>query len=149
MAGVIFKQPTEPPRNDNPPEVLLRSLQMCWWLYRYAETVGSGPQIKLFLLYYDPALSSRLGHSTSLQKGLLGSDLFADREMSKQNNVVVTHELLHTLGATDNYDRASKQPLFPDGYAIPQQLPVLPQRYAEIMAGRIPLTENNAETPPD
>ena len=34
--------------------------------------------------------------------------------------------------------QASKQPLFPDGYAIPQQLPVLPQRYAEIMAGRIP-----------
>ncbi len=148
LAGVIAKQPPEPPRNGNPLEVILWSLQMRWWSYRNAETVGPNPQVKLFLLYFDPALSSRLGHSTGLQKGLLGRvNLFASREMASQNNVVVTHELLHTLGATDKYDRESNQPLYPDGYAIPQQLPVLPQRYAEIMAGRIPLNENKADIP--
>jgi hypothetical protein len=148
FTGVIAKQPPEPPRNGNPLEVILWSLQMRWWSYRNTETIGPGPQVKLFLLYFDPALSSRLGHSTGLQKGLLGRvSLFASREMDSQNNVVVTHELLHTLGATDKYDRANNQPLYPDGYAIPQQLPLLPQRYAEIMAGRIPLNESQADIP--
>ena len=104
--------------------------------------------MKLFLLYFDPARSNRLGHSTGLQKGLLGRvNLFASRDMVSANNVVITHEFLHTLGATDKYDLLNNQPLYPDGYAIPQQVPLLPQRYAEIMAGRIPLTENKAEIP--
>ncbi len=37
------------------------------------------------------------------------------------NQVVVAHELLHTLGATDKYARASGQPLEPDGLGDPQQ----------------------------
>ena len=67
--------------------------------------------------------------------------------MSRQNNVVIAHEFLHTLGATDKYDPATNQPLFPDGYANPDLDPLLPQRFAEIMAGRTPLSRNEAETP--
>jgi len=121
---------------------------MRWWSYRHADTLGANPQVKLFLLYFDPARTGTLGHSTGLQKGLLGRvNLFASREMDKQNNVVIAHEFLHTLGATDKYDLASNQPIYPDGYAIPNQTPLLPQRYAEIMAGRTPITENKAEIP--
>ena len=121
---------------------------MRWWSYRNAETKGPGTQVKIFLLYFDPAKNNRLAHSTGLQKGLIGRvNVFAARDMASQNNVVITHEFLHTLGATDKYDPASNQPMFPAGYAIPEQLPLLPQRFAEIMAGRTPTSQNTAETP--
>ena len=121
---------------------------MRWWSYRNADTKGAGTQVKIFLLYFDPAQTTRLAHSTGLQKGLIGRvNVFASRDMANQNNVVIAHEFLHTLGASDKYDRVTNQPIFPDGYAIPDQVPLLPQRYAEIMAGRTPVTQNSAETP--
>jgi hypothetical protein len=60
---------------------------------------------------------------------------------------VIVHEFLHTLGASDKYDPATNQPIYPQGYAIPDQLPLLPQRFAEIMAGRTPVSQNMAEIP--
>ena len=57
--------------------------------------------------------------------------------MKQQNHVVIAHELLHTVGASDKYDAVSNQPLFPAGYADPEQRPRYPQRRAEIMAGRM------------
>jgi hypothetical protein len=44
--------------------------------------------------------------------------------------------MLHTLGATDKYDFANDAPRFPDGYGDPRQVPLYPQVYAELMAGR-------------
>ena len=121
---------------------------MRWWAWRNTDTIGPGPQVKLFVLYFDPAQSKRLAHSTGLQKGLIGRvNTFAASSMTKQNNVIIAHEFLHTLGATDKYDPATNQPLFPHGYADPDQKPLLPQRFAEIMAGRTPLSETEAETP--
>jgi hypothetical protein len=67
--------------------------------------------------------------------------------MEKQNNVVITHEFLHTLGATDHYDLATDQPVYPDGYADPDLKPLLPQHLAEIMAGRIPMSQSEAVPP--
>ena len=62
---------------------------------------------------------------------------------------MIAHELLHTLGATDKYDPNGSLPLFPDGYADPQASPLLPQKRAEIMAGRIPISDTRAEIPAD
>ena len=148
LGGVIDNRPPAPPRNGNALEVIAWSLNMRWWAYRNTDTVGPGPQVKLFLLYFDPAQSKRLAHSTGLQKGLMGRvNVFATSSMAKQNNVVIAHEFLHTLGATDKYDPATNQPLFPDGYADPDLQPLLPQRFAEIMAGRTALSKTEAETP--
>lgn len=71
---------------------------------------------------------------------------FARREQNEQNNVVITHELLHTLGATDKYD-VNGLPVFPDGFADPEQVPLYPQHAAEIMAGRIARSLDTAEIP--
>lgn len=148
LHGAILNLPPEPPHSANPLEAIWWSLQMRWWSYRNGEMSGPGPQVKLFLLYFDPARYGRLGHSTGLQKGLLGRvNLYASRDMESQNNVVITHEFLHTLGATDKYDLASNLPKYPKGYAIPEQTHRLPQHYAEIMAGRIPVSESQAEIP--
>jgi hypothetical protein len=57
--------------------------------------------------------------------------------------------LLHTVGATDKYDAASNHPVFPDGYAEPDQEPRYPQTAAELMAGRIPISDSEAEIPQD
>lgn len=148
MGGVLEMQPPSPPKQGSSLEVMLWSLKMRWWSYRYADTRGSGPQVKLALLYYDPAATKRLDHSTGLQKGLIGRvNVFASREMAAQNNVVIAHEFLHTLGATDKYDLATNQPLYPEGYAHPEQHPLYPQQFAEIMAGRMPVSESVADIP--
>jgi hypothetical protein len=148
LGGEIASLPPGPPFNGSRLDVMLWSLKMRWWAFRNVETDGPEPQVKMFLLYFDPAQSSRLDHSTGLQKGLLGRvNLFASRDMAQQNNIVITHEFLHTLGATDKYDLHSNQPIYPDGYADPDLEPRLPQRYAEIMAGRTPLAANKTEMP--
>ena len=148
LGGQINVQPPAPPRNGSALEVIIWSLKMRWWAWRNTDTIGPGPQVKLFVLYFDPAQSKRLAHSTGLQKGLIGRvNTFAASSMTKQNNVIIAHEFLHTLGATDKYDPATNQPLFPHGYANPDQKPLLPQRFAEIMAGRTPMSETEAETP--
>jgi hypothetical protein len=148
MGGTIAAQPPAPPRNGSALEVIVWSIQMRWWAWRNADIKGPGPQVKMFLLYFDPALGKRLAHSTGLQKGLIGRvNIFASHDMAKQNNVVIAHEFLHTLGATDKYDPATNQPLFPDGYANSELDPLLPQQFAEIMAGRTPLSKNEAVTP--
>ena len=146
------------PIEDHPPalsarpnvlSVMLWSLRLRLWSWRHADgTQRPQPDIRLFLLYFDPERTPVLGHSVGLQKGLMGVvNVFAERHMNGSNTVVIAHELLHTLGATDKYGPGNNQPRFPDGYAEPDRQPRLPQQYAELMAGRIPLSETTAETP--
>lgn len=107
------------------------------------------PQIALFLLYHDPARAAVLPHSLGLQRGLMGVvHLFATRAQREQNNVVLAHELLHTFGATDKYGD-DDAPSYPEGYAEPALQPRYPQRYAELMAGRIPLGATRQRMPDD
>ncbi|HEY0665044.1 MAG TPA: hypothetical protein VGD24_03170 [Gallionella sp.] len=147
MGGTVESLPPSPPQQGSMLEVILWSLKMRWWAYRNGETAAPGTQVKMFLVYFDPAQTQRMAHSTGLQKGLLGLvNVFASAGMARQNNVVIAHEFLHTLGATDKYD-AANQPRYPDGYAEPDLVPLHPQRFAEIMAGRTPLTQSTAETP--
>ena len=91
----------------------------------------------MFVLYHDPALTPTVPHSLGLSKGLIGVVYaFAAPEMNGENNVVIAHELLHTVGATDKYNLADDLPRFPDGYGDPAQQPLYPQLTAELMAGR-------------
>ncbi len=72
---------------------------------------------------------------------------FSSYRLQEKNTVVITHELLHTLGATDKYDPINNQPAYLDGYAEPDKEPLLPQEEAEIMGGRFPVTENRVKMP--
>ena len=60
---------------------------------------------------------------------------------------VSSHELFHTLGASDKYD-SSGHALFPGGFAEPHRSPLFPQRGAELMARNVPLSPTS-ERPPD
>jgi hypothetical protein len=145
----VTEQPPAPPASRNPFAVALWSIQFRWWAWQATKNQpGATPDIRLFLVYHDPKIRSQVPHSLGMQKGMLGVvHAFADRHMQKQNNVIITHEMLHTLGATDKYSFDSNQPLFPVGYVEPDNTNRYPQRYAEIMGGRIPLSANEAIMP--
>jgi hypothetical protein len=148
LAPEIDKAPPPPPFGGNALRVALWSLQMRYWAWVNAGFGAPKPHVRVFVLYHDPERVTHLSHSLGLQKGLIGVvNAFASEKQAAQNNVVIAHELMHTLGATDKYDLRTNQPAFPDGYADPKRQPLLPQEYAEIMAGRLPLTEDRAEMP--
>ena len=124
------------------------SLRMRWWAWRHDKIAGPKPAVRLFVLFHDPLRNPRVAHSVGLEAGMIGLvNAFAAPEMSGPNNVIIAHELLHTLGARDKYDTATNLPQFPDGYAEPARQPLLPQEFAEIMGGRIPVSKIQADIP--
>ncbi len=124
------------------------SLMLRYWMWRQDSYVGPAPQLRLLAMYYDPQYTAKLSHSFGLEKGRIArANLFASRKMRGSNSVIFLHELLHTLGASDKYLPGTNLPRYPDGYAEPQRLPLYPQRRAEIMGGRIPLSESKAKIP--
>jgi hypothetical protein len=147
----IFEQPPKPPRTANPFKIAYWSLKLRWWSNSITnDPPGADPDIRLFLVYFDPNVSPTLSHSLGLQKGLVGIvNVFSAVEQAETNNFVVAHELLHTLGATDKYGGPSNLPVFPVGYADPNKFPLYPQTQAEIMGGRVALSETQAEIPAD
>jgi len=130
-------------------DTLLWSLKMRW----SASHIDSGsdrpdPDIKLFALYHEESAGAVLDRSTALERGLIAvAELFAGHSSTGANQIVMAHELLHTLGATDKYDLGTNLPIYPHGYANPEAHPLYPQRSAELMAGRVPLDERTAEIP--
>ena len=140
--------PPQPLRHPSAWEAIVWSLQMRYWAWRNDDSPGPRPDVRLFVQYHDPALQASVQHSVGLEKGLIGlANVFASRVDHGGNLMVIAHEMLHTVGATDKYDPATLMPRFPDGYADPDQRPATPQSRAEIMAGRIPLTPERADVP--
>lgn len=148
LGPAISRLPPPPPQNGGIMQAILWSLHFRWWAWRNSPPVSMPADMQLYLLYHDTRQHKALPHSTALYKGRLGMiNVYADAGYENQNAVVITHELLHAVGATDKYDRATNQPLFPYGYAEPDKHPRYPQDFAEIMAGRVPVGENKAEIP--
>lgn len=136
------------PQGGAPWEVLLWSLHLRSWAWWHDTWKGARPDIRLFIQYYDPAQHLSLDHSTGLEKGQIAViKAFASTQYARSNQVVIIHELLHTLGATDKYDPATLLPRYPEGYAEPQAQPRYPQQWAEIMGGRIPMSTTSAAIP--
>ena len=129
-------------------DVILWSLKFRYYAWQQHKRVDGAPSVTLFLNYYDPTQRKELKHSTALENGRIGSvNLFASKKQSEQNKIVLAHELLHAFGATDKYDLASGQPIFPIGYADPNQQPLFPQAKAELMAGHIPTSQTQSKMP--
>ncbi len=137
----------KPPEEQDALKVIWWSLKFRWWAFRHARVQGSGEQVRLFVQYFDP--DTKQSHrSTALREGLIGQvNGFAGAKMRAQNNIVIAHEFLHTLGATDKYEMANNLPVFPEGYGEPARQPLYPQRYAEIMGGRLLLSAQDAVIP--
>jgi hypothetical protein len=148
LAPPVAARPPKPPFGGSRLEIVFWSLGLRYWAWRNDDYQGPKPDVRIFVSYFDPATSSRLAHSTGLQKGLIGVvNAFARPDMDGSNNVIIAHELMHALGATDRYQPGTNRPLYPDGFADPDAVPLYPQSRAEIMAGRIPVSETAAEIP--
>lgn len=148
LAPAIESQP--PPVPDNPSLVanVLWSLQMRYWSWVNDSWDGPAPDIRIYMRLFSPAHGKTLEHSLGLQKGMIGLvNGFASVDYQAQNNFVAMHELMHTLGATDKYDPHTSEPLWPEGYGEPHRQPLLPQRVAEVMGGRIPIQPGYALMP--
>ena len=146
-AGELKEKPPLPPRGGSQLSIMLWSLKLRYWAWEI-DNYPYPEDVQIFVLYFDPEKTKTVAHSLGLQKGLIGIvNAFASKEMKKANHVIIAHELLHTVGAIDKYDPKTNKPLYPIGYAFPEQSPLHPQKKAEIMAGRIAITENKAKQP--
>lgn len=157
--GVPLEDPVEielyPKVAELPPQLEPGTgvLGRLWWslrarYYTWRIAGDTFADIRVFVLYHDPEGTRAVPHSLGLQKGLMGIVYaYADEGADATNGIVVAHEVMHTLGATDKYDPATDQPLFPQGYGDPEAEPRYPQATAEIMAGRIALGPDEAEMP--
>jgi hypothetical protein len=150
LAPEVPANPPMTPQAGNALQIVSWSLRLRYWAWRHDAYNGPAPHIRMFVRYFDPTTTQRLGHSLGLRKGMLGVvNAFSVKRMTATNNVVIAHEMLHTLGATDKYDALTNLPVFPDGYADPGASPRFPQQYAELMGGRLPVSEAKAEIPQD
>jgi len=150
-----FRSRLRPELEDRPPQraasagliaTAVWSLKLRNWAWRVSRHAREPEDVRVFVLYHDPALTPTVPHSLGLTKGLIGVVYaFAAPEMTAENGVVIAHEMLHTVGATDKYNLADDAPRFPEGFGDPGQIPLYPQRNAELMAGRRMLASDRWE----
>lgn len=149
LGDVIQAHPPSPPKDRSAMlQVITWSMKLRYWAYKYTpDSISNENRVRLYVLYHQGSDNQPLQHSLGLQKGLIGVvHAFADPKQNPQNNIVMTHEIMHTVGATDKYG-AANMPRYPDGYAEPDKSPLFPQRYAEIMVGRVAISETEAKMP--
>ncbi len=145
----IREQPPEMEAGSGRLGIMLWSLKMRWWA---SDTAGAQdsiePDVRIFVRYHQPEHLFVLENSVGLQKGMIGIvNAYADRRQRGSNNLIIAHEFLHTLGASDKYEPGSGQPVAPEGLAEPDRSPLYPQKKAEIMGGRIALAADDAVIP--
>lgn len=138
--------PPAVPKNGSMIDAIIWSLKFRYYAYQHAKDVGVPTHLRLFLQYYDPNKKIITETSTALQNGRIGViNLFGSAKRKDNNHVVIAHETLHAFGASDKYNLTNGIPLYPQGYANPNQNPRYPQKQAEIMAMHIPLSPDKFE----
>jgi len=141
--------PPTPAWDENPLSIAWWSLKMRHWSWKVDSYPGPEPDIRLYVEYHNSGENGVLDTSFGLQKSRISViRQFTSRRMAQKNLVIVAHELLHTLGASDKYDLATLAVSYPGGYAEPDKSPLYPQKRAEIMGGRIPVSASEFVIPP-
>ena len=140
---ILELPPAEPEDPGNRLKIAAWSLNLRWWSWRASRRHAfPSSTVKMYVLY-EKDRGQIPEESLGIKQGRIGIvRTIAGEHEASWTNVLVTHELLHTLGATDKY-LPGGQPMFPDGYAESKLLPIVPQVFAEIMAGQIPLEEED------
>lgn len=143
---ITHHPPTSPVTGSHFSEIAWWGIKFRYWAFRYTPDNQSNLQrVRIFVHYHETKTNKALQHSLGLDKGLLAIvHAFAAKDQQQQNNIVIAHELLHTVGATDKYN-TSNQPMYPDGYAEPDLQPLFPQSLAEIMSAKIPSSHTQSK----
>ncbi len=140
--------PIPPEHNSGLLSIISWSMKFRYWAWKNTPDDQSNMRrARMFVLYHESVDGKRLPHSYGLNKGLLGYvNAFASKDQQGQNNIVITHEFLHTIGASDKYG-ANGEPIFPIGFASPDLPNPYAQKKAEIMAGRVPISPTTSKMP--
>ena len=143
----VSSLPPSPPQGGSALNMIIWSLKMRWWAWHQPDGVPRA-HTRAFVIYWDSEKTDgAVPDSHGLSKGMIAvSNVHIARNMQRTNNVVIAHEILHTLGATDKYG-PSLMPSYPEGFADPDLQPRFPQKRCELMAGRIPLSDSQLAMP--
>ena len=149
VARPLTALPPALPTENSGVKIALWSLKMRWWVWRNGSQDGLvGEDIRMFVLYQKGDSNGLLERSVGIKNGSYGLvNAVASREKAARNRIVITHELLHILGASDKYDFLTGQPIARAGLAAPGRSPLYPQDSAEIMAGRTATSANHWRYP--
>jgi hypothetical protein len=123
--------------------------------WRYLESIDAHAGVasraydgRLYVTVRPPRQGGKtLVEGFSQHGGRIGSvSVELDDQMVDLALLVVAHELLHTLGASDKYD-ATGHVIVPHGLADPMLEPLYPQTHVEIMARNRPLAPGKEVVP--
>ena len=153
IAPVDGSPPPPAPSSDGPVDLAKHALA----LSRYVKDIDARARIdeshydvRIYLVIRRPRQALRtLAEGRSEQGGRIGVvevEIDSEAEGAHLPLVVVAHELMHTLGASDKYD-ASGRTSVPLGLAEPDRTPRYPQRFAEIMARNRPVSATDERVP--
>jgi hypothetical protein len=149
VSRAVAGLPPAQPRDPGLFSIALWSLRLRYWAWRVAmDDPLPTPDVQVFAVYHPADDATVSLDSVGLSKGLMAvTHLFGASTAEAGNAIVLAHELLHTLGATDKYDPATGVPRVPDGLGDPAQDPLYPQGIGEIMAGRVAVSTDEAVIP--
>lgn len=146
--GFSSRPPSLPDEVDFFGNIYWSSMFRMWSAWALYQGNIHHADITLFVKFFDPLKHPILEHSIGLQKGMVGIiNVFASIEYTGSNSVILAHELLHTVGANDKYHQENNFPIYPFGFADPRKMPLYPQAKAEIMGGRVPVSQFESEIP--
>ncbi len=150
LADPLTDLPPALPNENSGLSIVLWSLKMRLWAWMHSGQDGLAPDdVRMFVLYQKDKPIGKLERSVGIKKGSYGVvNAVATRQTAALNRVVITHELLHILGASDKYNLMTGQPVSPDGLANPGRVPLYPQSMAEIMGGRVAISPDRWRLPP-
>jgi len=147
LAPEILEMPPSLTEVRDTMDAILWSLKMRYWAWQ-TDTYDGFKDVKIYVLYSTFKNEDTREISFGLQKGKIGLvQVPATDKLINHTLLVIAHEMLHTFGATDKYEYETLQPIYPDGFAEPDQQPRYPQRMAEIMAGTIPVSKTEITKP--
>ena len=149
LARPLHDVPPAIPQQGSKVAVALWSIKMRWWAWRKSRQSGlTSSDINLFVNFQQGERFDSLERSVGVKNASYGViNALASRNAAARNRIVLTHELLHILGASDKYNLANGQPSAPQGLANPLQSPLYPQQRAEIMGGRIATSAQTWDRP--
>ncbi|HVO29845.1 MAG TPA: hypothetical protein VMV18_03880 [bacterium] len=129
--------PPDPPKSGKKLDIALWSLNLRRWAFTMKHRHGlPSADAEVFVLYQKEG-EHALDRSLAVEKFRVGIvHAFAGGGNAPWTALAVSHELLHTVGASDKYE-ASGYPVFPEGFADPEKIPRFPQQRCEVMAGQI------------
>jgi hypothetical protein len=149
LAPQVDSNPPQVPEHPSILDAIWWSIKMQFWVLLNDPLPKGQVDARVFMNFHLPQNEIGMRHSLGLQRGLIGLvNGYAGVDHQGRNNLIAAHEFLHTLGATDKYDAHTAEPLWPDGYADPTQVPLFPQTRAEIMGGRVQVSPGWALLPP-